>query len=230
MGVLLMFATLLAAGAAMVAAVAAGYFHVPALARGAQVGLFTWGAAYTALLLGTSLTSRERVLEPGEIKRFCGFYLDCHMGAAVVDVRRTTRLGNPPNEVRAAGEFYIVTVKVTSDAVRATLSFANPTATVVDHVGRSYPRSTVGERALANAIGPAIPLNYPVNGHSHFTTPVVFDLPKGVVEPRLLLTDTPGLARAIEGVLIGDEDSFLHKRTYHSLTTGPTTVAKGGGS
>jgi hypothetical protein len=228
MGVLLMLATLLIAGAAIVAAVAAGYFHRPALARGAQIGLLAWGAGYTALLLGSSLTSRERILERGETKRFCGFYLDCHMGAAVVDVRRTTTLGNPPNEVRAAGEFYVVTLKVTSNAVRATLSLANPSATVVDRAGRSYPRSTVGERALANAIGPAIPLTYPVNGESHFTTPVVFDLPKDIVEAKLLITDTPGLARAIEGALIGDEDSFLHKRTYHSLTMGPTRVANGG--
>jgi hypothetical protein len=229
MGVLLMLATLLAAGAALVAAIAAGYFHVPALARAAQIGLLTWGTAYTALLVSTSLKSREHVLAPGEIKRFCGFYLDCHMGAGVVDVRRAATLGAPPNEVRAAGEFYVVTVKVTSDARRATLRLADPTATIVDRAGRVYHRSTLGERALANAIGPAIPLNYPVSGDSHFTTPVVFDLPRDVTEPKLLLTDTPGLARAVEGVLIGDEDSFLHKRTYFALTAGGAAIASARG-
>jgi hypothetical protein len=227
MGVLLMLATILAAGATIVAAIAAGYFHVPGLARATQIGLLAWGAAYTALLVGTSLTSRERILTPGEVKRFCGFYLDCHMGIGVADVRRAATLGAPPNEVRAAGEFYVVTLKVTSNARRATLRLADPTATVVDGAGHSYPRSQLGERALANAVGPAIPLNYPVAAHSELTTPIVFDLPTSVRDPKLLLTDTPGVDRAIEGLLIGDEDSFLHKRTYHALTAGGTTVADG---
>ena len=42
MGLLLMLATLLAAGAAIIAAVAAGYFHLPGLARATQIGLLTW--------------------------------------------------------------------------------------------------------------------------------------------------------------------------------------------
>jgi hypothetical protein len=225
MGVLLMLATILVAGAAVVAAIAAGYFHLPWLARATQIGVLTWGAAYTALLVSTSLTSRDRVLDTGEVKRFCGFYLDCHMGAAVVDVRRTPTLGVPPNEVRAAGQFYVVTLKVTSDAKRATLRLADPTATVVDGAGRSYARSPLGERALANAVGPAIPLNYPVSASSQFTTPIVFDLPADVADPKLLISDTPGLARAIEGLLIGDEDSFLHKRTYHALTAANAAIA-----
>jgi hypothetical protein len=227
MGVLLMLATILAAGAAISAAIAAGYFHQPGLARATQIGALTWGAAYTALLVSTSLTSRERVLGPGEVKRFCGFYLDCHLGVGVVDVRRTPTLGVPPNEVRAAGEFYVVTLKVTSDARRATLQLADPTATVVDAAGSSYPRTSLGERGLANAVGPAIPLNFPVSANSQFTTPVVFDLPRNVRNPRLLLTDTPGVNRAIEGLLIGDDDSFLHKRTYHALTAGAAPIADG---
>ena len=227
MGVLLMLATILVAGAAIVAAVAAGYFHLPTITRATQIGLLTWGAAYTALLIGTSLTSRERILHPGEVKRFCGFYLDCHMGTDVVEVRRTATLGVPPNEVRAAGQFYVVTVKVASNARRATLRLADPTATVVDATGRSYPRSTLGERALANAVGPAIPLNSPVGANSQFTAPIVFDLPATVRDPKLLVTDTPGIARAIEGLLIGDEDSFLHKRTYHTLTPDGATIAHG---
>jgi hypothetical protein len=158
------------------------------------------------------------------VKRFCGFYLDRHMGIGVADVRRTATLGAPPNEVRAAGEFYVVTLKVTSNARRATLRLADPTATVVDAAGRLYPRSQLGERALANAVGPAIPLNYPVSANSEFTTPIVFDLPTNVRHPMLLLTDTPGVDRAIEGLLIGDA-SFLHKRTYHALMAGHAAIA-----
>jgi hypothetical protein len=225
MGVLLMHATILAAAAAIVAAVAAGYFHLPSLTRATQIVVVTWATAYTALLLSTSVTSAERVLAPGDVKRFCGFYLDCHMGTAVVDARRTPSLGAPPNEVRAAGEFYVVTVKVTSDARRATLSLHDPQAVIVDARGRVFQRSSLGERALANAVGPAIPLDQPVGANSHFTTPVVFDLPSDVRDPRLLVTDGPRMARVIEQFLVGDEDSFLHKRTYHALTAHGAAIA-----
>lgn len=227
MGVPLMLATIVAAVVACGLAVAAGYFRIPRLVRITQLGLLTWGAVYTALLLGASLSSHERVLGRGGIKRFCGFYLDCHMGAAVLDVERTDVLGVPPNEVRAAGEFYVVTVLITNDARVAPLSLTDPTATVVDAAGRRYSRSILGEHALAAAVGPAIPLNTPVLGDSHFTTPLVFDLPRYVVEPRLLVTDTPGLAGAVEGVLIGDEDSVLHKRTYFALTASASEIARG---
>src|SRR5919108_344357 len=115
MGVLLMLATILAAGLAIVAAVAAGYFHLPRLAYATQIGVASWATVYAGLLMSTSARSHARVLAPGNVKRFCGFYLDCHMGAAVVDVRRMPSLGAPPNEVRAAGEFYVVTLSVTSD-------------------------------------------------------------------------------------------------------------------
>jgi hypothetical protein len=171
--------------------------------------------------------SHARVLAPGNVKRFCGFYLDCHMGAAVVDVRRTPSLGAPPNEVCAAGEFYIVTLTVTGDARRATLSLDNPQAVVVDALGRVYQRSALGERALATAAGPAIPLDHPVAGDSHFMAPLVFDLPPDVRGPKLLLTDGSPIARLIEQFLIGDEDSFLHKRTYYALTAGEASIMDG---
>jgi hypothetical protein len=208
-----MLATILAAGLAIVAAVAAGYFHRPRLAYATHIGVLGWATVYTSLLVSTSVRSHTRVLAPGHVKRFCGFYLDCHLGAAVVDVRRTPSLGAPPNEVRPAGEFYVVTLSVTSDARRATLSLDNPQAVIVDALGRVYQRSALGERALATAVGPAIPLDQPLPGGSHFTTPLVFDLPGDVRGPKLLLTDGSPIARLIEQFLIGDEDSFLHKRT-----------------
>jgi len=227
MGLLLMLATVLAGGAAAVAAVAGGYLRRPALAHAARAGVLAWGTVYLALLIGTSLASRERILAPGDVKRFCGFYLDCHIGAALVDVRRTPTLGAPPNEVRAAGEFYVVTLRVTSNARRATLRLHDPRVTVVDDRGHVFHRSALGERALANAVGPALPLDQPVPGDAGFTTPVVFDLPRAARSPKLLVTDGPRVERIVEQFLIGDEDSFLHRRTYMALAAGPEGVADG---
>jgi hypothetical protein len=50
-----------------------------------------------------------------------------------------------------------------------------------------------------------------------FTTTLVFDLPPGVEHPRLVLTEGPPAERAPELFLIGDEDSFLHRKTVFAL-------------
>src|SRR5262245_38736809 len=63
-----------------------------------------WAALYAALLLGSSLTSSERVLGVEENKKFCGFYIDCHMQVAVTRVDTLRELGLR----KANGLFYVV--------------------------------------------------------------------------------------------------------------------------
>src|SRR5437773_3681591 len=75
-------------------------------------GVAVWFAFYIAMLLGFSLFSTEKTLAINEPKEFCGFYFDCHMHTAVTNVTRTKTIGNKT----ANGEFYIVTVKVFSNA------------------------------------------------------------------------------------------------------------------
>ena len=80
--------------------------------------LFTagsWAVVYTTMLLASSLTSDERVLDVAQDKKFCGFYLDCHMQVAVTGVDTVREIGLR----RANGVFYVVTLRVSSDAVRA---------------------------------------------------------------------------------------------------------------
>src|SRR5690348_4561021 len=56
-------------------------------------GLAIWFAFYFAGLFAVSLASEERTLSFNEPKEFCGFYLDCHMHAAVTGVERTKNIG-----------------------------------------------------------------------------------------------------------------------------------------
>src|SRR5688572_1545688 len=100
-------------------------------------GVAVWSVFYLAMLVGFSLRSEERKLGLNEPKEFCGFYLDCHMHTAVTDVRRTKTIGNKT----ANGEFYIVKVKVFSNAKRATLGFGGLKLHVIDAEGRRYPHS-----------------------------------------------------------------------------------------
>ena len=75
-------------------------------------GVTVWILGYVILLFVASIFSEERTLGLNEPKEFCGFYLDCHLHTAVTDVRKTKTIGDKT----ANGEFYIVKVKVFSDA------------------------------------------------------------------------------------------------------------------
>src|SRR6476660_999493 len=103
-----------------------------------------WFAFYIAMLLGFSLFSTEKTLALNESKEYCGFYFDCHMHTAVTDVRRTKTIG----DVSAKGQFYIVKVKVFSNAKRETLGFHTVDAHVVDTGGGNYSRAIDVENQL----------------------------------------------------------------------------------
>ena len=179
----------------------------------AMVGL-AWIGAYAALLIATSLASHERTLDLGETKRFCGFYLDCHMGVAVERVDTMSIIG----DLRAGGTFYVVTLRVSSDARRVPLRLEQPRFAVVDAEGFRHERFVSAERKLTG--GQMLDLERPVDpGHS-FTRTIVIDVPHGVRNPRLHVTMGGPLDRAIELGVIGDEDALLHAPTLHALDAG----------
>ena len=160
-----------------------------------------WATVYVAMLLGASLTSRERVLGLEEDKKFCGFYLDCHVQVAVTSVDTVRELGLR----RANGLFYVVTLRVSSDAVRARLNLIAPRLVLRDSQGRTYDRvpNTTDMDALARDIGPA----------ESFQSTIVFDVPEDAADLRLHVSMGFWVDRLVEKFLIGDEDSVLHKRT-----------------
>jgi hypothetical protein len=178
---------------------------------------FATGAAalYGAALLAVSLTSDEIVLPPGYPKRFCGFYLDCHRMVEVAGVETRERLTAGADTLAARGRFHVVTLRLHSDAVRATLRIGPLSATVRDARGRTYARDAAAERLLAPPAGlPDTAL--PAGGE--LTTRVVFDLPRDADDLRLFVRDAHLVSRLTELVLIGDEDSFLHRRTVFALS------------
>jgi hypothetical protein len=165
-----------------------------------------WFVLYAVLLFGSSLSSEEKTLGLGEPKEFCGFYLDCHMHASVSDVRTAKTIGDKT----AKGEFYIVTVKIFSDAKRVDLGLLAPKLFVIDADGKAYPRAEDAEN-------PEPPLDKKIPAGGSFEKEIVFDLPADVKNPRLDVAEGIGIDKAIEAVLIGDEDSILHKRVRFGL-------------
>ncbi len=180
-------------------------------------GVAVWFVVYIVILAGFSLKSEEKNLALNEPKKFCGFYLDCHMHAAVTDVRKTKTIGNKT----ADGEFYIVKVKVFSDAKAATIGLTTVDAYIVDGVGQKYDRDTAAESNLQ----PQPDFEKPISPVESFEKEVVFDLPKNISNPRLDIREGYGIDHAIEAVLVDDEDSILHKRNYFSLERSAQTAA-----
>lgn len=170
---------------------------------------------YGILLVGFSLFSHDRTLARGEEKHFCE--LDCHVAYSIQDIQHAKSIGN----TSAQGEFVIATVRSRFD--EQTIAPRRPhdaplipgpvAIAAVSPDGRRFQPSAAGQVAWQE-----------LHGHSHsrmdclrpaesYTTTVVFDLPLGLGSPRLLLTalHKPSV------VLIGDEDSPWHRKTYLGL-------------
>jgi hypothetical protein len=183
-------------------------------------GVAVWFVFYAAMLFGFSFASTEKTLAMNEQKEYCGFYLDCHLHTEVTGVRTSKNIGS----LTANGQFYIVIVKVFSNAKNPAIAFRliDPKAVVTDEKGTVYTRNEEAEKLLPSA---TVELNQDIKGSETIQKEIVFDLPEGVQNPRLDITEGYGIDKAIEAVLVDDEDSILHKRTYFKLAE--QTVAGG---
>lgn len=204
------------AGLAGLLAIATGRL---ALAR--AIGGIGGGAValYGGLLVTASLLSRERALPIGGEKHICE--IDCHTAYAVTHVDTALRIGSGASQATAQGVFYVVTLRVRFDSQtissRRGMSPLSPgprTVRVHDRAGTWYERSAAAEAALAALDGPAEPLTKSVIPGETYTTTVVFDLPAGVAEPRLLVAAKAGIPDAL---LIGYENSVLHGKIMFRL-------------
>lgn len=219
MGVLLMIVTVLGlVGAALVVAFAlvTGKAWV---ARFVLAAAGVWAVTYTLLLVGASVTSKERLLAVGEAKEYCGFYLDCHLHTMVTAVRTAKTIGDRT----AKGTYYIASVRVFSDARNPAikLHLLEPKARVIGADGLYIERDTAAEAALPTADAA---LDRDIDNSEAITKEIVFDIPASVTRPRLLITEGYGIDKTIEHLLIGDEDSVFHAQTFFDLEVQPETT------
>ena len=209
MGVLLMLMTI---GGLIVAAVllVVAWLNESAWLRKFVIGgVAVWIGSYAVMLLAFSFASTEKTLALNEAKQYCGFYLDCHLHTAVTNVRRAKTVGG----ITASGQFYVVRVKVFSDAKRATLGLLAVDAKVVDADNRRYARDLEAE----TQVGEQPPFDRKISPAESFEKEIVFDLPENVLGPRLDIKEGYGIDHVIEAVLIDDEDSIFHKRNFFEL-------------
>ncbi len=212
MGVVLMLMTIGGLVCAMVLLVIALITKKTWLRNFVVGGVAVWFVFYSVMLFGFSLTSTERVLAAGEAKEYCGFYLDCHMHSSVTHMRTERAIGDRV----AKGMFYVVSIKVFSDAKNPNIALhlIEPKARVVLPNGEKVERDEAAEAKLPTA---NVRLDRDIHKNDTIEKEIVFDLPTVADDPKLLITEGYGIDKTIEHVLVGDEDSIFHAQTFFEL-------------
>lgn len=170
----------------------------PRFARITAIAIGTGAVAYWALLLTFSAVSHETDLTRGQEKYFCE--IDCHLAYSVVEVN------NHPDG------HYIIKLRTRFDETTtspnrpkdAPLTPSPREVRLVDSTGHEYaPVATAGT-----------PLLTPLKPADSYITHLEFELPQGATGLRLLINTAPLWP---DRVVIGDENSILHKKTYFAL-------------
>jgi len=173
---------------------------------------------YLGALLTHSLTSRDQLLEPGQLKYFCE--VDCHLAYSVEGVRSVKTVGSGAAAIEAPGSFVIVTVKTWFDpntiSPRRGDAPLRPNPRRIrleDAAGKSYAVSKAAELALAGDSDPRALLARPLRPGESYTTELAFELPGSATEARLLISEDVPEASFI----VSHENSFFHRKIWFRL-------------
>jgi hypothetical protein len=192
----------LAASGGLFLACAAGlicwFARKPKFARIAAFAIGAGAVIYFALLFGFSASSQATTLTRGQEKYFCE--IDCHLAYSVVDTK-----SQPDGR-------YLVTLRTRFDETTtspsrpkdAPLTPSPREVRLIDSAGHEYAPSSTQGMSLSTPLKPA----------DSYTTQLEFNLPKDATGLKLLLNTVPGWP---DHVVIGDENSWLHKKTYFAL-------------
>ncbi len=192
------------------------FFRCRSWARYSLLAIVVLLAGYGLLLTAFSYTSFDRTAKRGDEKFFCA--MDCHIAYSVQNVKRMKSIG----DMAAHGEFVVVTLRSHFDERTIAPWRGNgalipdpPTLEMIDGSGRSFPLSSAGQTAWtkANANSFSHSLTDPLRPSESYETTWVFDVPFDTPSVRLFA----GWHGFPSYVLIGDEDSPGHRKTYFAL-------------
>jgi hypothetical protein len=192
------------------------------LARLGLGAVVTIAFGYFILLTGISFASSEEVLPAGGWKYFCE--IDCHLAYSLIGAQTTAALGPEMEQVSARGKFVVVRVKTWFDERTISPHRGNGPLTpnarkvmLVDDSERRFALSPEGQTAFARLAGESTPLTQPLRPGESYTTDFVFDVPMDARRLRLLITEDDPETRLV----IGHENSLLHKKIYFSVDSAP---------
>ena len=186
-----------------------------------------FSSGYALVLAGVSLTSHEKTLAPGENKYFCE--IDCHIAYSVVNFEEAKALGDELHQTLPTGRFVIIRLKTWFDPSTISehrgdspLAPSPRRVVLVDEAAHRFPQSATGQAALAKVHGGTIPLSRPPRPGEWYVTELVFDVPANAGNLRLFVGDDFDMP---DRLLIGHEDSFLHRKIFLALTAPGTVLA-----
>jgi hypothetical protein len=187
--------------AAIAAVVIFWFVRKPRLARVAGFAIGGGVVVYLALLLGFSAGSHETLLGRGQEKYFCE--IDCHLAYSVLDVK---------SQEQGSVNDYLVTLRTRFDETTtspnrpkdAPLTPSPREVRLLDDAGHQYEEVSSVGTSLMTPLTPA----------SSYTTQLEFKVPKDARGLRLLIETVPGWP---DRLVIGDENSLGHKKTYFAL-------------
>jgi hypothetical protein len=175
--------------------------------RRVSLALGSFLVVYAVVLLSVSLLSPQRILTMHQDRCFDDWCL------SVERVAQQPTLGSSPSIVTARGEFYLVTMRISSRAKAITQRALDVQIYLFDASNQSYDPSPMGQQALDATGKGGLPLSSELMPGGSFTRTVVFDLPGGA--SHLALVVTHGLFP--DRLVIGSEQSFFHKPTIIDL-------------
>jgi len=152
---------------------------------------------YFGLLFTMAFASREETLAPGQEKYFCE--IDCHLAYSVRSVREELQGGQRQVHVVLRTRFDETTIS----SRRLKDASLTPNSRRVLLIDRK-------ERAFAPITTTGTPLIHKLIPGESYETELSFQLPEDAEQFRLLITGDGWE----EHFLIGDENSFGHKKTY----------------
>ena len=173
----------------------------PKFARVAAVAMGTGAVVYFGLLTGFSLASRDTALARGQEKYFCE--IDCHLAYSIADVKTQPEASSQNLVITLRTRFDESTISSTRPK-EATLTPSPREVRLIDQTGRVFAPMSSGGTDLMTPLRPG----------DSFVTQFEFNVPQNATELRLLLNTTPGWP---DHFVIGDENSWLHKKTYFAL-------------
>jgi len=219
---LLFFGTILLMGACFLVLLYGAVRRSSFFAKLAAGVAFATAAGYFILLTSVSVASSEKVLPPGGWKVFCD--IDCHTWYSVAGMQVATALGAGMQQTAANGQFVIVRLKtwfnentISPHRGNRPLVPGPRRVLLVDSSGRSFGISSKGQSALAAMGDSSTPLDQALRPGESFTSDFVFDVPPDTHGLRLLVADGDPPTRLV----IGHENSFLHKKIYLGLDSAP---------
>jgi hypothetical protein len=209
------FLTIVCASTAIVAVLTRKY----RFARFAGIAAVVIVAGYGILWLGVAAASHNKTLQAGGWKYFCE--ADCHIAYQVESTQFASTIGPEAKPATARGQFVIVRLKTWFDERTISPTRGNSpltpdprTVQLVDDAGYRYLPL---ERMAAKLGGVSTPMNDPLRPGESYETNLIFDIPPGAKNPRLLISDEDPMSR----LLIDHENSPLHGKIYLTLQNAP---------